>query len=104
MRLSVVIPSYNHARYIEEAIDSVAQQGDADLEIVVVDDGSSDDSVQRIKARLEAADVASVVLHEQSNAGAHAAIGKGLDLASGECLTILNSDDFYLPGRLARFR
>jgi len=51
---------------------------------------------------LDEADVSRVVLHEQENAGAHAAIMRGLSLASGPCLTVLNSDDYYLPGRLER--
>jgi glycosyltransferase involved in cell wall biosynthesis len=102
MRVSVIIPSYNHARYIESTIRSVARQGHPDVEIVVVDDGSTDDSVPRIRRALEEADVSRVLLHVQENAGAHAAIMQGLTLATGPCLTLLNSDDYYLPGRLER--
>jgi glycosyltransferase involved in cell wall biosynthesis len=102
MRVSVIIPSYNHARYIESTIRSVAGQDHPDVEIVVVDDGSTDDSAKRIRRALDEADVSRVLLHEQENAGAHAAIMQGLSLASGPCLTVLNSDDYYLPGRLER--
>ena len=96
VRVSVVIPSYNHGRFVEAAVASVLDQ-DADLELVVVDDGSTDDSVERL-ARF--AGDPRVKVFEQENRGAHAALNRGLGLARGEIVFILNSDDLFEPGRV----
>ena len=56
-RISVVIPSYNHARFIEEAIASVVNQSYSDLELIVVDDGSSDGSPDLIRKALSKASI-----------------------------------------------
>ncbi len=98
-RASVVIPSYNHGRFVEAAVRSVLDQ-DADLELVVVDDGSTDDSRERLAPF--AADPR-VRMVEQQNRGAHAALNRGLGLAGGQILFILNSDDLFEPGRVRRF-
>ena len=98
--VSVVIPSYNHERFIGEAIDSVLGQTLADLELIVIDDGSRDGS--RALIRGYAGRDPRVTLVEQANAGAHAAINRGLGLARGQFLAILNSDDRFAPQRLAR--
>lgn len=97
-RVSVVIPSYNHARYVSEAIGSVLNQTEADLELIVVDDGSTDQSLQIIHTfpdrRLR--------VIAQTNQGAAAAINRGLRESSGHYLAILNSDDVYDPQRLEK--
>jgi glycosyltransferase involved in cell wall biosynthesis len=94
--ISVVIPSYNHAAYISEAVNSVLAQTEPDFELIVVDDGSTDNTLEVLSgfsdARLE--------VLPQSNQGAHAAINRGLGEASGRYLAILNSDDAYHPRRL----
>lgn len=102
MLFSVVIPSYNHERYIGEAIRSVLDQDGPDVEIVVVDDGSTDDSVSRIESALDKAPKNRAVFHRQENAGAHAAIEKGIALSSGDCILLLNSDDFYHRDRIRK--
>lgn len=99
MRLvSVIIPSYNHAEFVELAVDSVLCQSYRNLELIIVDDGSRDDSVARLRRFRDPR----CHIHEQLNHGAHAAINRGLALAQGEFLTILNSDDIYSPLRLER--
>jgi glycosyltransferase involved in cell wall biosynthesis len=98
-RVSVAVPLYNHARYIEAAIDSILQQGSVVREIVVIDDGSTDGSAA-VMQRLAAGD-ARIVFEMQANQGAHATINIALARCTGEFVTILNSDDAYLPGRLA---
>jgi glycosyltransferase involved in cell wall biosynthesis len=96
--LSIVIPSYNHARFIARAVNSVLNQSFKDLELIVVDDGSTDDSL-RILAGFP--DPRLCVI-SQENRGAHAAINRGLAETSGTYLTILNSDDEYRPDRFEK--
>jgi glycosyltransferase involved in cell wall biosynthesis len=96
--ISVVIPSYNHEPFIGEAVESVLAADGIDLEIVVVDDGSTDGS----RERLEGFNTdPRVRLHLQDNAGAHAALNRALDLARGELIFILNSDDAFVGDRIA---
>jgi glycosyltransferase involved in cell wall biosynthesis len=97
-RVSVVIPSYNHGSYIAEAAESVLRQSISDLELIIVDDGSTDDTLDKLNSFSDQR----LRIISQANKGAHAAINRGLHEASGEFLSILNSDDAYSPSRLAR--
>lgn len=99
--LSVVIPSYNCAEFIAEAIRSVFRQSYRPIELVIVDDGSTDASRSLIRVVCYRPPVDNFILIEQPNRGAHAAIMCGLEAASGEYLSILNCDDFYHPDRFA---
>jgi glycosyltransferase involved in cell wall biosynthesis len=94
--ISVVIPSYNHSQFIKSAIESVLNQSFNNFEIIVIDDGSKDDSIEIIKSIKDKR----LSLISQENQGAHNAINRGLSLSKGKYLTILNSDDEYLPTRL----
>lgn len=96
-RATVVIPSFNHARFLPKAVESVLRQEGVGLELVVVDDGSSDGSLDYLRTVRDAR----FRLVEQRNAGAHAAINRGLQLAQGDVLAILNSDDVFHPRRIA---
>ncbi len=96
---SIVVPSYNHRRWVGAAIASALAQTHPALEVVVVDDGSSDGSPELL--RDFAADPR-VRLVEQSNQGAHTAIARGLALARGAYLFILNSDDLFPATRVER--
>lgn len=93
--LSVIIPCYNAERYIAATIDSVLAQRHADLEIIVVDDGSKDGSVARVRNRFPA-----VRVLEQSNQGVAAARNNGIGLASGHWIAFVDADDIWLPGKL----
>ena len=95
VRVSVLLPSYNHEAFIDEAVESVLGQTLTDLELVIVDDGSTDGSW----ARIERFDDRRIVRHRQRNQGAHAALNKASELASpkGEFVAILNSDDVWDP-------
>jgi len=102
-----VVPSYRHERYIEAALDSVLAQDERDIELIVIDDASPDGTAARAAAWLERPEVverfARIVLEvAPANRGAHASINAGLRQATGDWLTILNSDDRYAPGRLRR--
>jgi glycosyltransferase involved in cell wall biosynthesis len=98
-RVSVVIPLYNHRHYITQAFESVLLQGNDVKELIVIDDGSRDESAA-VMDRLAERD-SRVRFLRQENQGAHATINRGLGLTSGEFVTILNSDDAYAPGRFA---
>jgi predicted HAD superfamily hydrolase/glycosyltransferase involved in cell wall biosynthesis len=95
--ISVIIPSYNHARYIAQAIESVIQQSFSDWELIIIDDCSKDDSWDLIN---NYSDKRIHTTRHQQNQGAHTTINEGLALAKGDFLTILNSDDTYSPERL----
>lgn len=96
--ISIIIPSYNHARYIGRCIESVLEQTHADWELIVIDDGSKDASNDIIASYRDKR-----ITHlRQENQGAHNTINRGLGLAKGEFLAILNSDDEYYPQRLER--
>lgn len=95
--LSVVIPSYNHERFIQAAIDSVLEQDYPNLELIIIDDGSKDSSVEIIQAYKDER----IQLVCQENSGAHNAINRGLSLAKGEFLAVLNSDDIYEKNRFS---
>ena len=97
-KVSVIIPSYNHEAYVSEAVASVLDQTERDLELIVIDDGSVDGTMERLRAFSDPR----LRLLSQENQGAHAAINRGLAEAAGEFLAILNSDDAYHPQRLAR--
>jgi glycosyltransferase involved in cell wall biosynthesis len=102
VRVSVVIPTYNRASRLPAAIDSVLRQGVSDIEIIVVDDGSSDDTravVARYGNRVRYV--------YQANAGVGAARNAGIRLATGTFAAFLDSDDrwhdFKLSMQLALF-
>lgn len=92
-RISVIIPNYNYGRYLAETIESVQAQTWPDVEIIVVDDGSTDDS-------LEVAMRYPVTVVSQPNQGVSAARNNGASLASGTYLLFLDSDDLLYPDSL----
>lgn len=97
-RLSVVIPSYNHARFVGEAVDSVRSQTLAAPELLVVDDGSSDSSLDVLSDHA----FPGMRCIAQANCGAHATINRAIALSEGDYVAILNSDDAFSPERLER--
>jgi len=101
-RISVIIPSYNHESFIGDAIRSVAAQAVPDLELVIIDDGSTDESVKQIRAELERTSIDRVIFRQQENRGAHDAIMRGIRESSGEIVALLNSDDRFAPDRFER--
>lgn len=91
--VTVVIPSYNHERYVATAVESCLSQTYTNLEIVIVDDGSRDRSVELLRKRY--AGDRRVRIFTQENKGAHAAISEGIRQAAGNCIAVLDSDDIY---------
>lgn len=97
-RISIVTPSFNQGQYLEETLKSVLSQGYADLEYIVIDGGSTDDTLDVIK-RYEP-EIAHWV--SEKDRGQSDAINKGLRRATGEIVTWLNSDDMFMPNALHR--
>jgi glycosyltransferase involved in cell wall biosynthesis len=89
--VSVIIPVYNAGPYLEDAVESALEQTYDNLELIVVDDGSTDESVE-ICDRMAARDHRISVCHQQ-HAGASAARNRGLDMASGEYICFIDADD-----------
>jgi glycosyltransferase involved in cell wall biosynthesis len=95
--ISVVIPAWNAACYIGDAIDSVLSQSVQPGEVIVVNDGSTDDTAARVRKF-----GARIALIEQSNAGAAAARNRGIAEARGDAVALLDADDLMAPHRLER--
>jgi glycosyltransferase involved in cell wall biosynthesis len=96
-RVTIVTPSFNQARFLEETIRSVLLQGYPNLEYIVIDGGSSDESVDIIQK------YGPWLAHWESkpDRGQSHAINKGFERATGEIVAWINSDDFYYPGAIA---
>ena len=96
-KFSVISPSFNQGRFIEETIRSVLDQGYPNVEFLVLDGGSSDNTVEILKrydARLS-------FWRSEKDAGQAAAINEGFRRAAGDILCWLNSDDLHLPNTLS---
>jgi glycosyltransferase involved in cell wall biosynthesis len=93
--VSVVIPVYNGERYLAEAVESVLIQEPRPAEVILVDDGSTDDSAA-VAARFGRR----IRYERQSNAGQSAARNRGVSLARGSLLAFLDDDDYWAPGKL----
>lgn len=96
--MSVVIPAYNYARYLADCLDSVAAQDVPGLEVLVVDDGSTDDTAEVVARH------AAVRYLYQSNRGLSAARNRGLEESRGELVLFLDADDLLARGSLGRRR
>lgn len=94
--ISVIIPSFNQGNYIEDTILSVIGQQYPNLEIIIIDGGSTDNTVEVIQEYSEHLKY----WHSCKDQGQADAINRGMNLSSGEVVCWLNSDDMYLPGTL----
>jgi glycosyltransferase involved in cell wall biosynthesis len=98
--VSVVIPLYNAAPYVAQAVRSVLDQTVADFELIVIDDGSTDGSAQVVERAAKGDGRLRLV--RQANAGVSAASNRGTELARGEFLARVDADDVCLPHRLEK--
>ena len=95
--VSVIIPAYNREKTIRRAVDSVLGQTHRRIEIIVVDDGSKDNTVERLKDYGDR-----IRLISQENQGPSGARNAGIRVANGEIISFLDSDDVWLPEKLER--
>lgn len=93
-KISIVTPSYNQAQFLERTILSVLNQNYPNLEYIIIDDGSTDRSVEIIKKYEKYL----AYWERQPNSGQANAVRKGFEISTGDILAYLNSDDTYLPG------
>jgi cellulose synthase/poly-beta-1,6-N-acetylglucosamine synthase-like glycosyltransferase len=93
--VSVIIPTYNRGWIVKEAIDSVLGQDFSDYELIVVDDGSDDNTREILGAYGKA-----ITVLQQPNRGVSAARNRGIAAAAGGLIAFLDSDDLWLPGKL----
>lgn len=93
--ISVIIPAYNAARTLRETLDSVRAQTSPVHDIIVVDDGSTDNTASLAQS------FAGVTMVRQSNAGPAAAVNAGLQIAQGAYIGVLDADDLWLPDSVA---
>jgi len=96
-KVSVIIPSYNHERYVEESIRSVLEQTYENIEIIVLDDGSSDSSPEILKKLSEQY---GFYYEHQNNIGLPATLNKAIKIASGDFISFVASDDVFLPDKI----
>ena len=99
-KVAVVIPLYNHERFIESALRSVTEQSHQVSEIVVVDDGSTDESYRIVERVFK--DKTGILLKRQENSGTAAALNHAIGASSCEWVAILNSDDVFDVGKVQR--
>lgn len=96
--ITVLLPLYNAASYLDEALDSILAQSWTDFELLVIDDGSTDGSLEKITARTDARIRVELLPRNQ---GVVAALNRGLELARGAYIARMDADDIALPDRLA---
>lgn len=98
-KVSVLIPAYNHEKYVKSAIQSVLDQRFQDFEIIITDDGSSDNTLREIR---DFSDPRIKVFAHEKNRGAVVAERTCFENSVGEYIAILNSDDMFLPDKLEK--
>lgn len=97
--ISVLIPTFNRASVLKRAVDSVLNQSYGDLEVIVIDDASTDDTAE-ILSRIKDSRLRVITLRE--NLGVSAARNRGEEVALGKWIALLDSDDEWLPERLEK--
>ncbi|HPP77916.1 glycosyltransferase [Methanospirillum sp.] len=99
VKISIIVPSYNNAKFLSECIESALTQTFDDFELIIVEGGSSDNSLEIIKEYAKKDDRIRVIIHPQ-NLGVSRARNDGILASSGDFIAILDSDDIMLPTRI----
>ncbi len=97
LNISVIIPLYNKANDIQATLDSVYQQQDQPLEVIVINDGSTDDSLRIVEQYKFRNKHSNLVIVSQKNAGVSIARNRGVQTAKGKFIAFIDADDFWLP-------
>lgn len=100
IKVSVIVPVFNAAEYISKTIDSILNQDFQDYELIVVDDGSTDNSLEIIKKALENTTVPNRIIH-QENSGVSVARNKAIEASNGEYVVFVDADDYITPNHLS---
>lgn len=95
--VSVVIPNYNHSKYLNQRIQSIINQSYQDFEIIILDDNSTDDSLDIIHKYVDNPHVSHIILNEKNSGSTFLQWSKGISLAKGEYIWIAESDDYCDP-------
>ena len=98
-KVSIVMPSYNHEKYVKEAIQSALNQTYQNFEIIITDDASTDNTVAEIK---KIKDPRIKLICFGKNQGGSVAVNNGIEQSNGQYIAILNSDDVFLPDKLEK--
>src|SRR3954462_6487101 len=101
-RVSVLLTTFNHVAYVEQALESLRSQSSQDFEVIITDDASIDGSADTIAAWLQRTGFAARLIRNPRNRGICANLNAALALASGEFICSLSGDDAYEPDRIAR--
>jgi len=97
LSFSVIVPTYNRGHLLPRALNSIAAQTQTPLEVIVVDDGSTDDTIAILRREYP-----DVVIFQETHRGVSAARNRGIQASRGDWIAFLDSDDEWLPEKLAR--
>lgn len=98
--VSIITPSFNHARYLENTVKSVLAQTYPNIEYIIIDDGSSDNSHEVIKQLAEKYPFIQYKLYKDNKG--HIRLNEGIEMAKGDYISFLSSDDWYLPEKIEK--
>ena len=101
IRVSVIVPVYNLSEYIGDTLDSIINQDFKNFELIVVDDGSADDSLEIINDKLSKSGLDYIIIH-QENMGVSKARNVGIGASKGEYLVFVDGDDYITPNHLSQ--
>lgn len=100
IKVSVIVPVFNNSEYIGTTLDSIISQDFDGYEIIVIDDGSTDDSLKIVTDKLKTADIPNTIIH-QENQGVSGARNKGIEVSNGDYLVFVDADDYITPNHLS---
>lgn len=100
IKVSVIVPVFNASEYIGRTLDSIISQDFEGFEIIVVDDGSSDDSLEKIENALEGVEIPHEIIH-QENSGVSVARNAGIEASKGDYLVFIDADDYVSENHLS---
>lgn len=97
MLISVIVPNYNHSKYLKQRIDTILNQSHQDFEVIILDDCSTDDSRNIIEQYRDNNKISEIIYNKTNSGSTFKQWNKGIDLAKGELIWIAESDDFAEP-------